>query len=52
MRYFHDVRRTSHVCPSVRTIQFENRWADLDDIWYGRYAIWVKQYFQISCSRL
>jgi hypothetical protein len=47
MRYSHDVLemnayRAGHVClsvcPSVRMIQLENRWTDLDEIWYGRYA--------------
>jgi hypothetical protein len=27
------------VCLSVRMIQLENRWRDLDKIWYRRYAI-------------
>jgi hypothetical protein len=27
------------VCPSVRMIQLENRWTDLDEVWYGLYAI-------------
>jgi hypothetical protein len=31
--------RTGHVCLHVRMIQLENRWTDLDDIWYERYAI-------------
>jgi hypothetical protein len=26
---------------SVRMIQLENRWTDLDGIWYGRYAIGI-----------
>jgi hypothetical protein len=26
-------------CPSDRMIQLENNWADLDEIWCGRYAI-------------
>jgi hypothetical protein len=26
---------------SVRMIQLENRWTDLDEIWCGRYAIGV-----------
>jgi hypothetical protein len=33
--------RAGHICLSVRVIQFENRWADLDEIWYGLYAIGV-----------
>jgi hypothetical protein len=38
------------VCVSVRMIQLENRWTDLDEIWYGRYAIGtaLKSYFAIS----
>jgi hypothetical protein len=28
-----------HVCLSVRMIQLENRWTDLDEIWCGRFAI-------------
>jgi hypothetical protein len=35
-----------HVCTSVRIIQLDNRWADLDEIWYGRYTI------QVSCAKL
>jgi hypothetical protein len=31
--------RAGHVCLSVRMIQLENSWTDLDEIWYGRYAI-------------
>jgi hypothetical protein len=26
-------------CLSLRMIQIENRWTDLDEIWYGLYAI-------------
>jgi hypothetical protein len=26
------------VCPSVRMIQLDNRWTDLDEILYGHYA--------------
>jgi hypothetical protein len=42
----HDVhelnsRRADRVCPSVRMIQLENRWTDLDEIYYGRCAIRV-----------
>jgi hypothetical protein len=41
MRSLHDVHemnahRSGHL--SVRMIQLENRWTDLDEIWYGRYA--------------
>jgi hypothetical protein len=44
MRSLHDVHQMNaymadHVCLSVRMIQLENRWTDLDEIWYGRYAI-------------
>jgi hypothetical protein len=47
MRSLHDVHemyayRADHVylyvCPSVCMIKLENRWMDLDEIWYGRYA--------------
>jgi hypothetical protein len=31
--------RAGDICVSVRMIQLENRWANLDEIWYGRYAI-------------
>jgi hypothetical protein len=42
----HDVHETDaysadHVCLSVRMIQYENRWPDLDEIWHVRYAISV-----------
>jgi hypothetical protein len=30
--------RVAHVCLSVRMVQLENRWTDLDKIWNGRYA--------------
>jgi hypothetical protein len=30
--------RVDHVHLSVRMIQLENRWTDLNEIWYGRYA--------------
>jgi hypothetical protein len=30
---------TISVCPSVRMIELENRWTDLDEIWYELYAI-------------
>jgi hypothetical protein len=44
MRSLHDVHemneyRAGHVCLSVRMIHLENHWMDLDEIWYGRYAI-------------
>jgi hypothetical protein len=45
MRSLHDLhemnaRRAGHVCVSARLIQLKkNRWTDLDEIWYGRYAI-------------
>jgi hypothetical protein len=26
------------VCPSVHVIQLENRWMDVNEIWYGCYA--------------
>jgi hypothetical protein len=44
MRSLHNVYnmnayRAGHVCLSVRMIQQENRWTDLDEIWYGRCAI-------------
>jgi hypothetical protein len=43
IRSLHDVHelnayRPGLVCLSVRTIKLENRWTDLDEIWYGRYA--------------
>jgi hypothetical protein len=43
-RSLHDVHEmkaywAGHVCLSVRMIQLENRWMDLDEILYGRYAI-------------
>lgn len=31
--------RADHVCLSVRIIQIENRWTELDEIKYGCYAI-------------
>jgi hypothetical protein len=31
--------RAGHVCPSVRMIHLENRWTDLDEIYYGHYDI-------------
>jgi hypothetical protein len=42
MRSLHDVHemnayRARHVY--VRMIQLKDRWTDLDEIWYGRYAI-------------
>jgi hypothetical protein len=42
----HDVHemnafRTDHVSSFVRMIQVVNRWTDLDEIWYGRYAIGI-----------
>jgi hypothetical protein len=44
MRSLHGVNefnaeRTGHVCLSVPMIQLDNRWMDLDEIRYGRYAI-------------
>jgi hypothetical protein len=48
MRSLHNVHgmnayRAGHVClfvrPSVRMVQLENSWTDLDEIWYGDYAI-------------
>jgi hypothetical protein len=43
MRSLHDAHemnayRAGHVCLSVRMIQLDNRWTDVDEIWYGRYA--------------
>jgi hypothetical protein len=43
LRSLHDVhemnaKRAGNVCLSVRMIQLENRWTDLDEICYGRYA--------------
>jgi hypothetical protein len=37
----HEVKayRAGHVCLFVCMIQLENRWMDLDEIWYGHYAI-------------
>jgi hypothetical protein len=45
MRSLHDAHeinayRADYVCLPVRMIHLENRWADLEEIWYGRYAIW------------
>jgi hypothetical protein len=39
-------------CLSVRKIQLENHWTDLDNIWYGRYACGstLKSYFLISAT--
>jgi hypothetical protein len=34
-----NTHRAGNVCLSVRMIQLENRWTDLDENWYGRYAI-------------
>jgi hypothetical protein len=28
-----------HACLSICMIQLENRWMDLEEIWYGHYAI-------------
>jgi hypothetical protein len=33
--------RADHVCLSVRMVELENRFTDLGEIWYGRYAISV-----------
>jgi hypothetical protein len=43
MSCLHDVHigLTMSVRPSVRMIQQENCWKDLDEIWYGRYAVGV-----------
>lgn len=43
-----DRHRAGHVCPSAHMIQLKNCLTDLDDIWYGHYAIWgyPKSYFQ------
>jgi hypothetical protein len=46
MRFVHDLQemnayRTDRVCLSVSMIQLENRWTDLYEIWYGRYATGV-----------
>jgi hypothetical protein len=38
------------VCLSVRMIQLENRWTDLDEIWYGRYAIGISPEIDFSIS--
>jgi hypothetical protein len=34
-----DAHMAGPVCLSVRMIKLESRWMDLDEIWYGRYAI-------------
>jgi hypothetical protein len=36
-----NTNRAGHVCLFVRlsTIQLDNHWTDLDEIWYGHYAI-------------
>jgi hypothetical protein len=45
MRLLYDVQevnpcRSYHICLSVRLHDStENRWADSDEIWYGRYTI-------------
>jgi hypothetical protein len=44
MCYLHDVHemnahKADHFYLSVRIIQLDNRWTDLDEIWYGRFAI-------------
>lgn len=41
VRCLHEMNLFSadHVCLSVRVIQFEKRWTDLDDLSYERYAI-------------
>jgi hypothetical protein len=47
LRSLHETNkyRANHVClsilPSDRMISVENSWADLDEIWYGHYAIEV-----------
>jgi hypothetical protein len=58
MHSLHDVHemnayRAGHVCLSVRMIQLENHWTDLDEIWYGRYAIGdtLKSYLSIFYNR-
>jgi hypothetical protein len=58
MRSLHNVHemnayRVGHVCLSIRMIQLENHWMDLDEIWYGRYAIgdYPKLYFTIFYNR-
>jgi hypothetical protein len=40
-------------CLSVHMIQLENRLMDLDEIWYGRYAIGatLNSYFTVSYNR-
>jgi hypothetical protein len=50
--------KAGHVCLSdhlqVHMIQLENRWTDLDQIWYGRYAVEVYPkivFFSISYNR-
>jgi hypothetical protein len=41
--YVHEMNayRVDLVCLSARVIQLDNRWTDLDGIWYGCYAIGV-----------
>jgi hypothetical protein len=46
MRSLHNVHemnanRADHVCLSVRMIQLDNLWTDLDEIWNGYYAIGI-----------
>jgi hypothetical protein len=55
MRSLHDVHgknayRAGHVCLSVHMIQLENHWMDLDEIWYGHYAIGVYPEIVLACS--
>jgi hypothetical protein len=49
MHSLHDVHemntyRAGHVCLSVRMIQLENYWFNLDEIWCGCYATGDYQY--------
>jgi hypothetical protein len=43
MRSLHDMNAYSadYVCLSINMIQLKNCWIDIDEIWYGLYAIGV-----------
>jgi hypothetical protein len=56
MRSLHDVHEMNagHVHLSIRMIELENRWTDLDGIWCGRCAIRgtnLKSYFSVFYKR-
>jgi hypothetical protein len=43
MHYVHKINlyMAGYICLSVHMIQLDNRWTDLDEIWYGRYTIGI-----------